>query len=248
MVPTPSLSFPAHTRFARVVHVVECTSTQDLALTDPLPGCAVYWADHQTRGRGRQGRVWYDEAAQDVAVTFRLDGVSLPRPSRLPAVLPVVVLQAIEELAPVRTTFKWPNDVMVDGRKLAGILIDADGVPPRYAIGVGINVGRTSFPNELLDSATSLALLTGAEPQRVAVVEALARRLDAAVTALLAGELVQLNAAFKAHSDLVGREIEMEAGNRLEEGVVSDLDLDQITFADGRSVPLGIVQAVRRRG
>ncbi|MEZ5966921.1 MAG: biotin--[acetyl-CoA-carboxylase] ligase [Planctomycetota bacterium] len=230
------------------MHVVECTSTQDMALRDPEPGCAAYWADHQTRGRGRQGRVWYDEPAQDVTVTFRLDGVEPEKPWRLPAAIPIAVLRALERLATLHATLKWPNDVMVAGRKLAGILIDADGNPPRYAIGIGVNVGRTSFPAELLDSATSLALLTGREFAREAVVEELALALDQTVTSLLTGDVADLLATFRARSELIDREVEIEAGNRRETGRVVDVDLDQLTLAEGRRVPLAVVQTIRRRG
>lgn len=245
MASTPRPPFAADNRFTRLVHVAQCTSTQELALGDPLPGCAVYWAEHQTRGRGRHGRTWYDEPGRDVAVTLRLDGITLPLPARLPAVVPVAVLNAIERTAPVRARLKWPNDVMVDGRKLAGILIDADGAPPRYAIGVGINVGRTSFPDELMDSATSLALLTGADYDRRQVVAALAESIDAAVTALLAGDVTTLSQTFCRRTDLVGRTVVLGAGGRVERGVVASLDLDAVRFADGRTFQLAVVQDMR---
>lgn len=247
MASTPSPSFTHSTRFARLIHVVECVSTQDLALADPRAGCAVYWADHQTRGRGRQGRVWYDGPGLDVAATFRLEGITLPRPTRLPAIVPLAVLRAIAGFASVRATLKWPNDVMVEGRKVAGILIDADGTPPMYAIGVGVNVGRTSFPAELMDSATSLALLTGVEVPRARVIEALAQRVDDAVSALLEDRVGEWSEAFRTHTGLVGRDVAATVGSRIESGRVADLDLDQITFADRRTFPLAIVQSIRHK-
>lgn len=246
MAPSPGLPFTRSTRFSRLVHVVECTSTQDLALADRDSGCAVFWADHQTRGRGRQGRVWYDEAALDLAVTFRVHDVRLPHPARLPVVVPIVVAEAVEEFAPVRPTFEWPNDVMLGGRKLAGILIDAEGAPPVYAIGVGINVGRTRFPDELMDSATSLALATGGPVDRASLLDSLARGLDAALNVLTGGDVTPLAEAFRDRTDLLRREVVLESRGRTERGHVASLDLDRIVFHDGRAFPLALVQGLRR--
>ena len=161
------------TRFAQLTHIRSCESTQDLSqhhLADHAEdsGDAIFWADHQTRGRGRQQRAWDDEAGLDLAVTFsvRLD---LSNPVALPAALPVAVLQACEALAAARLRIKWPNDVYAGDRKLSGVLIDRDSArPDRYRIGVGLNVNRTTFPPELAGQSTSLRMLCGEELDREA--------------------------------------------------------------------------------
>src|SRR5688572_25290338 len=86
------------TRFRILRHVASCSSTQDLAQQEPAAGDAVFWADHQEHGRGRQQREWHDEPGADLAVTFRAT-ISLPQPLALPAALPVAVLQAVEPFA-----------------------------------------------------------------------------------------------------------------------------------------------------
>ncbi len=117
------------TRFRHLQHVASCPSTQELATAAPRDAHgrfqdAVFWADHQTRGRGRQQREWHDEPAADLAVTFRVHA-ALPTPLALAAAVPVAVALACEPLAGTALRFKWPNDVFLHGRKLSGVLIDA---------------------------------------------------------------------------------------------------------------------------
>lgn len=243
----------ACTRFGRLVHVPSCTSTQELAAADtaPLEPWTVYWADHQTAGRGRRQRTWDDEPGADLTATFRVRAV-LPEPVALPAAVALCVLQAVEQAAlPAlsRTLrLKWPNDVLLDGRKLAGVLIDA-GVagPGSLAVGVGINVNRTRLPRELEGRATSLALADGREHDRADLLLDLARRLDAVLGLLAAAEparVAALEAAFRERLGLMGRIVECEAGRRTT-GLLTGLDFREIAFADGRRVPLGQVQMLR---
>ena len=123
-----------HTRFRQLLHVVSCESTQSLALQDVGPkdsavDCAVFWADHQTAGRGREERNWADAAGQDLCVTFRVRGCVLKNPAQLAAAMPVVIVQALSDHVgdPQQLRAKWPNDVLLSGRKLCGILIDSIG-------------------------------------------------------------------------------------------------------------------------
>src|SRR5688572_21158872 len=86
------------TRFRKLIQLASCGSTQDVAAAAPRDGDAVFWADHQTAGRGRQQRSWFDEPGRDLAMTFRAS-VELPKPLALAAALPVAVLEAVEPLA-----------------------------------------------------------------------------------------------------------------------------------------------------
>jgi BirA family biotin operon repressor/biotin-[acetyl-CoA-carboxylase] ligase len=232
------------TRFGRLVHLSECASTQDLAAADPGADDAVFWADHQTRGRGRQGRSWDDEPGADLTATFRTV-VALPDPVALPAVVPVAVLQALEPAAGRELRIKWPNDVLLDGRKLAGVLIDAGGGGPgRFLIGIGVNVSRTRFPRELEPVATSLALTTGREHDRAALLLDLARRLDAALTALQRGAMRELEALFLARLGLAGRRVVVDAGGP-QTGVLTGLDTKALVLDATRRFALGLVRGIR---
>ncbi len=232
----------AHTRFQRLVHVVRCASTQDLAASE-LAGDLVVWADEQRAGRGRQGRVWSGAAGLDVEVTFRVDGARLPVPSRVASALPAALVAGLEEVAGRRLTLKWPNDVLVDGRKLAGVLLDFTApVRGTYLVGVGVNVNRTGFPPELREVAGSLALATGRRFDRHTVVAALGRAVDRGFRALLDGELDELAEVFRTRTGWIGRRLRLEVSNApARVGPCTDVDLDRVVLGDGVHVALANV-------
>jgi BirA family biotin operon repressor/biotin-[acetyl-CoA-carboxylase] ligase len=173
-------------RFGRPFTWIErCASTQ--RLLDGAPDGAVVATDEQTEGRGRLGRSWLAPAGTSllfsIVLTPPVPGERLPE---LSVVAGEAVAEAIASETGLATTVKPPNDVLVDGRKIAGVL--AEATEGRVTLGIGINVTqadgelppRTEFP------ATSLAL-EGATAERApllaAVLEALERRYDAWVSA-----------------------------------------------------------------
>jgi BirA family transcriptional regulator, biotin operon repressor / biotin---[acetyl-CoA-carboxylase] ligase len=141
------------------VHLAVTDSTNDrareLALAGAVSGTAVT-AGEQTAGRGRHGRRWSAPPGSALLCSFVLRPLEAHH-SLLPLAVPVAVCEAAEALAPVRCRVKWPNDVWLDERKLAGVLIEAR--PPDWAvIGVGLNVAIADdeFPGDLRWPATSL--------------------------------------------------------------------------------------------
>lgn len=233
------------TRFRHLVHVASCPSTQDLAMATPADGDAVFWADHQTKGRGRQQREWHDEPGADLAVTFRVT-LALPRPLALPAALPIAVLEALEPLVGRPLRLKWPNDLFLDGRKLCGVLIDA-GLVGRdsYLIGVGVNGNRTRFPPDLEATATSLALATGHLIDRGDLLLAIAGRVEAMLQDLAAGQHERLEAEFRDRLGLIGQRVEVDAG-AVHTGTLLHVDFAQVTLDGERRFPLATVRALRR--
>lgn len=238
------------TRFAKLIHVQTCDSTQDLAAHEPVDANkmsidAVFWADHQTQGRGRQQRNWDDEAGLDLAVTLRVT-TKLSNPLALPAALPVAVLQACEPIAGQPLRIKWPNDVYAQDRKLSGVLIDRDTArPDTYRIGIGINTNRTKFEGALADIGTSLALLSGKQQDRHAVVLALATRVDAMVAAIERNDLCEHEALFRERLGLLNERVEIQARETLV-GTLTAIDFGNLLL-DGRiAVPLAIVRSLRR--
>jgi BirA family biotin operon repressor/biotin-[acetyl-CoA-carboxylase] ligase len=251
MSDTPTLEalLRSATRFSELHHVASCPSTQDLASARPRDAGgrfvdAVFWADHQTRGRGRQQREWHDEPAADLAVTFRVK-VTLPTPLALPAALPVAVALAVEPLAGRPLRIKWPNDVYLDGRKLCGVLIDAGSLgPDTYLIGVGINCNRVRFPPELEAIGTSLAIATGREIDRGALLLALAGELDRMLRALTDGRRAEFEAVFRDRLGLLGKRVQAQT-TEVHEGVLTALDFTQLVLDDRRPLPLGTVRSLR---
>ena len=171
-------------RFGRDVYryVLVCTSTQRLLVEDDPEG-AVAVADVQTEGRGRLGRDWHAPAGTSVLVSVQLrPRVETPRLPELSLVAGAAVAEAIAALTGLEPALKFPNDVLVGGRKVAGVLAEArDG---RVVLGIGINVNQTAeeLPAEPRLPATSLRLETGAEQPRAEllalVLERLERRYD----------------------------------------------------------------------
>ncbi len=165
------LPLPAWRYFARL------PSTQDAARTwaqqGAAEGCLVY-AEAQTRGRGRAGRRWYSRPA--AALTFTLVLRPLPGEGpwlgRLAGWAAVALCQVLEQDLNLHPRIKWPNDVLVEGRKVAGILIEAPWeagpVPPYVLVGIGINVKPEALPPaEVLDfPATALERHTAAPVDR----------------------------------------------------------------------------------
>jgi BirA family biotin operon repressor/biotin-[acetyl-CoA-carboxylase] ligase len=170
----------ARTRGAlsRCVVLRETASTQDHARAAGIEPGTVVVAWRQTAGRGRLGRAWADTGTDGVAATFALPAAP---PESLAMRSAVAAASAARRfLAGDACGVKWPNDVVVDGRKLAGVLVERiDGTA---LVGIGINVRQTSFPPPLDGHATSLAM-HGPAPDRLDVLAALFEEIGIAFAA-----------------------------------------------------------------
>ena len=170
----------------------------------------VFTADFQTAGRGRLDHVWKSCAGKNLMMSAVVDvsGLEPERVATFPLVVGLSVCEAVEMMGQsLQALLKWPNDVLVGGRKLAGILCERFG--DSVIAGVGVNVGEREFPSDIADRATSLSLLlpAGAVPAvdevRDAVLERLAANLPAWRERGLAAHLPRL----AARDCLAGREI-----------------------------------------
>ena len=130
------------------VRVVErCSSTNTVLLEEKNSACVLLAAEEQTAGRGRRGRRWH--SAPGAGLTFSL-ALRVKRPARelagLSLAAGVALCKALRALGVARAALKWPNDLMVDGAKLGGILVETRGAgaATRAVIGIGINCRRDS--------------------------------------------------------------------------------------------------------
>ena len=148
---------------APVFYEQSVSSTMDVCrklAANGEPHGTVIVADFQDRGRGRQGRTWMTGEVQSLLFTIFLDFKNFSDiPKALTLKTGLAVALAIEDLVPVlagsnAVLVKWPNDVIFDGRKAAGILTESDGA--RVFIGIGVNVTQTEFPQELKSKAVSI--------------------------------------------------------------------------------------------
>jgi BirA family biotin operon repressor/biotin-[acetyl-CoA-carboxylase] ligase len=171
-----------------VLHLSTTESTNDLALHAAQNGArrGVWIADEQTAGRGRGGHGWHSAAGDGLYVSVLLTPeLPLQQALWLSLATGLAAQEAILQVAGVRIDLRWPNDLMLEGRKLGGVLVEsavkktADrGAMLRYAVlGIGINVGHDAFPAEIARLATSLKL-AGVLVKRQPLLLSLLRALD----------------------------------------------------------------------
>jgi BirA family biotin operon repressor/biotin-[acetyl-CoA-carboxylase] ligase len=188
--------------------VEELGSTNEAAVAwarDGAPDGAVVLTEHQTTGRGRHGRTWTADKGQNLLFSVVLRPELAPdRLSLITVAASVAVAETIEQfVSPFRAGIEWPNDVLLDGRKTCGILLESSLAPPNgdavVVLGVGLNVNQTDFPDALADTATSLRLTTGRPIPRAELLahllRAIERRYDAVQPPRPSGEAVR--AAFE---------------------------------------------------
>lgn len=181
------------------------------------PDGAVVTADCQTAGRGRMDRSFQSPRGKGVYLTALLRP-DLPPERLLPvtAMAGVAVCDAVEELCGVRPGLKWPNDPVLGGKKLCGILteLSLEGETGRVqylVLGIGVNVGQTAgdFTPEVAEMATSLAMALGRSVSRPALAAAEIRALDRLYADLLAGNLAPYLAACRRDCVNLGRTVQL---------------------------------------
>lgn len=157
----------------RIHHAAETAST-NLDAREGRPG-DVFTADYQTAGRGRLDHKWLSPPGTNLmmSVVLSVDGLAPEHVATIPLVVGLAVVKALSGLMAQgqdgrRETedvkLKWPNDVLVGGRKIAGILCERNG--DNVIAGIGVNVNQAEFPAEIADRATSLVLLNTETPRR----------------------------------------------------------------------------------
>lgn len=204
---------------------------RELALRGASHGTVVT-ADEQSAGRGRQGRIWTAPPRKALLLSVLVRGLGR-RDELLPLAVPVAVAEACERVAGVECRIKWPNDVWIGDRKVAGILLEGRPQERWAVIGIGLNVATEAeeFPEELRGIATSLAIERGVglgvEAVLAAVLGALEARLGSPPRDVLA--------AWRTRDALLGREVRWNGGF----GEAAGLDESGglvVETADGRVV------------
>jgi BirA family biotin operon repressor/biotin-[acetyl-CoA-carboxylase] ligase len=161
---------------------IESTNTEARRLAGAGAGTGtLVTADEQTEGRGRQGRPWSTPTGA-LAYSFVLRQ-KIEVPSTLPLQVGVAVCEAVEELGVERATVKWPNDIWIDGRKVAGILVEARPRDRWAVVGIGLNVstGPDDFSEEVRDRAISVGHGVSIPAAITALNRSLGFRLDSPV-------------------------------------------------------------------
>jgi BirA family biotin operon repressor/biotin-[acetyl-CoA-carboxylase] ligase len=202
-------------------------STMTVAARLAREGCpsgTIVGADEQTAGIGRHGHLWHSEPAAGLYVSLVL------RPSLPSATLPLVMLalglgtqQAIAEVSGLAPDLRWPNDILLEGKKCAGILAQLEG--DAVIAGIGINVSHAAFLPDLALLATSLRLAGAPEISREDLLAALVRSVEDACRILATDGPTAIRAAFtRASSYATGRRVRVAQEDGVIEGVTCGLD------------------------
>ncbi|HET7744486.1 MAG TPA: biotin--[acetyl-CoA-carboxylase] ligase [Gaiellaceae bacterium] len=192
------------------LYEAECESTQALLLGLDLPEGAAAATDHQTGGRGRLRRRWEAPPGSSLLVSVLLRPPGERDVPELSLVAAVAAAEAVELATGLSAQIKWPNDVMLNRRKVAGILSElADGT---VVVGVGVNVNQTrdELPAEATTPAGSLRTLTGREHDRAALLGSLLGRLELAYDSWRDGGLETIYGELGARDFLRGRQITVD--------------------------------------
>ena len=223
----------------RIHHKAETVSTN----LDARAGSHgdVFTADFQTAGRGRLDHRWLSPPKTNLmmSVVLSVGGLSAEHVVTLPLVIGLAVCDAVREIGLPDVSLKWPNDVLVDGRKLAGILCErhGDGV----VAGIGVNVAQREFPPEIAARATSLVLL-GADVEVGQVREAVLSAIGRRYAQWREGGFLSVREAIAALDGLKGRMVSVRQTDGDAEpvrGVCGGINADGTLDVGGRAVCAG---------
>ena len=183
-----STIFSQHIRHYFKIGSTNTTAMQ--AASEGAPEGTVFLAEQQTAGKGRGGHVWHSTDSAGIYCSVILRPVLPPSEVVILSLAAALAVQsAVQATDPqLSPDLKWPNDLLIDGKKFCGILteMNAEATRVRYiVIGIGINVNHVSFPTELQTIATSLRLASGKELSRVELCAALLKSLDREYRVLL---------------------------------------------------------------
>jgi BirA family biotin operon repressor/biotin-[acetyl-CoA-carboxylase] ligase len=237
-----------------ITYLPATTSTMDVArerAAADAPEGLVVVADEQTAGRGRFGRAWVAPPGVNLLLSILLRP-SAERMKRLGIVAPLAVAEAVRTVSGLVVRFKWPNDVLLGGRKLCGILVEggfAGTAPVHAVVGIGLNVNLDpSTQPAIAATATSIAAALGRAVSRE---ETLAALLNAFELLYDESDGERLRRDWKARLDTLGQEVEVTFAGRVERGVAEDVDAEGalvLRRPDGTRTALAAGEVTLRRG
>lgn len=205
------------------------------------PHGAVVLADHQTSGRGRQGRTWESSPGQNLLFTVILRATE-PLLSdhvargMLPLATSLAVASTLESYAAEdQVSIKWPNDVLLGGKKCSGILVEAS-VDEVFLIGIGLNVNESEFSTDVGAMATSILLHTGRRSERQEVFKTLIKHLNYWIPKALEKDADEVRAAYAQKMAGVGSPITIHTHSESLPGVLLGLNPDGGLMVDQNGV------------
>ncbi len=211
--------------------VIDSTQSEAhrLAVTGGEHGTLVL-ADSQSSGRGRQGRDWYSPPGQGIWMSLILmPKLSLTFAPQMTLVTAVALCRTIRKQLRADVGIKWPNDLLIAGKKISGILVESVGEDERVrymVIGVGIdcNMEASDYPEELQKKATSLRIETGERIDRSSLIVAFLQEFDELMRLYLEYGFAPIRTLWESHSVTLSQQLKLHSGGRLIEGEAIGMD------------------------
>ncbi len=182
-------------------------------------------ARRQLKGRGRRGRRWFDAPGDSVLLSIIIRPTA-PRElfSQLSLVVSLAVAEFVRARYRVEALVKWPNDVLVGGRKIAGILAEVEPTTSAVIVGIGLNVNQRDLPPDIAQRATSIAMLTGDRYDVAEAAEELARAVLAGYERHMALGFEDIRALWRKYMWGAGQWAEVHSEGRAVTGKITGID------------------------
>jgi BirA family biotin operon repressor/biotin-[acetyl-CoA-carboxylase] ligase len=213
----------------------ETTSTNDIAeklARDGVPEGVVVFAESQTKGRGRLGRKWVSPPRRGLWLSILLRPKMRPTAvTQLTIAAATALFRAIQAQTGLSPEIKWPNDILIRGKKVAGILTELTAEPDEVkhiilGMGVSVNINASEFPADVRKVATSLKIETGQRQDRAALAVKILQELDRDYARLRAGQFDAVADEWEQHCSTIGQEVTVQIGSREIHGRAESLDAD----------------------
>jgi BirA family biotin operon repressor/biotin-[acetyl-CoA-carboxylase] ligase len=214
-----------------IIHYRETDSTNARAreLADGgAPEGTLVVAERQTRGRGRKGRAWFSPPGAGIYASLILRP-SMPanETTRITFLTAVAAAEALLHLTELDVRIKWPNDLLVNGKKIAGILTEINterGALDYAVVGLGMNVNTPGFPDDIKETATSVLIETGKPFPRTGILREYLKRQEENLRGLQTSGFEPILRRWKELADTIGRRIRVEMTDKTYVGRVENID------------------------
>jgi BirA family biotin operon repressor/biotin-[acetyl-CoA-carboxylase] ligase len=244
----------------KVYYYSETGSTNDVAFSLGLDGASegtVVIADSQNKGKGRMQRVWHSPPGANIYTSVILrPKIQLSKASQIPIMAGVAVADTLNKYCPDKVCLKWPNDVLIDGKKVCGILAQikmSENAIDFIVLGIGINVNLNyeQFPQDIKDIATSLSIETGRNISRQELIISLYENMTKCYKQLVQKGFHPIKERWLSLTPMTGQMIQVMFKSEKTEGKAAGIDDDGslILLTDGNKkvkVSAGDVTILKR--
>jgi BirA family biotin operon repressor/biotin-[acetyl-CoA-carboxylase] ligase len=201
--------------------------------------------EEQTDGRGRLGRAWHSEKSANLTFSLILKNIAVDESLGLvPIAVGVAVVESIGASTRLKPECKWPNDILIDGKKVCGILCESipeNSKSVSVIIGIGVNVNQKQFPPEIEHSATSLSIAAQREFDRAEILSSILNRLEPYIDLLSGGNPANILTRWRRYAPMLGKPVTLDQNGAILQGIAKDIDNDGSLIVETNGKTLHVV-------